>query len=261
MRIEHEIDSNEMLFRTVTWQRGEKSFHWHEKVEIVQCMEGNFEALIDGVNYKVNKGDILVISERIIHRFNVTVDSLKVRLAQLSYKVILNHNSMPNHVKPFITREEIASSEGLCQTLENIFAVMEANGDYTKEKKHSFAECMYAGLYLLLGEHFPTSHYSKTKKKEKQDFYEVVKYVNEHFKEDITVQSVAATLYTDRGRLARIFLKYAGVSLNEYINTLRLGEALKLIDAGYKITDAALESGFQTVRTFSNVYKKYKKEK
>ena len=85
-----------------------------------------------------------------------------------------------------------------------------------------------------------------------------MKYVNEHFKEDITVKSIAETLYMDRGRLSRLFLKYSGISLNDYINTLRLTEAVRLIDAGLKITDAALESGFQTVRTFNNVYNKLK---
>ena len=61
--------------------------------------------------------------------------------------------------------------------------------------------------------------------------------------------NIASQLYTDRGRLARLFVKYSGISLNEYINTLRLGEALKLIDAGYKIGKVLKEmnAGFQNI--------------
>ena len=256
MQIEHEITSDEMIFRYADWSKGERPFHWHEKIEIVQCIEGNFDALIDGVNYRVNQGDILVISERLIHKFNVPEDNLKVRLAQLSYKVVLKHNPVPTHVRAHISAEEIASVDKLKSILENLFSLMETSTD-----TDVYSECVYAGMYFLLGKHFPTAHYSKPKKKEKYDFYETVKYVNEHFKEDITVQSIAECMYSDRGRLSRIFLKYSGMTLSEYINTLRLNEAIKLIDTGVKITDAALESGFQTVRTFSNVYKKHIKEK
>ena len=257
MHIEHEVNSDEMLFRYAKWNKWERPFHWHEKAEIVQCIEGSFEALIDGVNYNVKKGDILVISERIIHKFNVSEDNLIVRLVQLSYKVILNHNPVPVHVKAYISSEEISRNKDLKDNIESLFAIMSTMESPVNGTKDRYAECIFSGLYFLLGKYFPVAHYTKSMKKEKQDFYDTVKYVNEHFREDITVQSIAKALYTDRGRLSRIFLKYAGVSLNDYINSMRLNEALKLIDAGSKITDAALESGFQTVRTFSNFYKKH----
>jgi len=260
MKIYHEINSEEMLFRRMVWQKGEMSFHWHEKVEIVRCTDGEFDALVDGVNCKVKKGDIVVVSERVIHKFTVTTDCAYVRLAQFAYKVLLNHNSDPTHVKLHITAEEIANVENLGQSIEDILSIME-NTSPDPGGNDKFAECIYAGLYFLLGRYFPTPHYTKTKKKEKQDFYETVKYVNEHFKEDITVQSIAETLYMDRGRLSRLFLKYSGISLKDYINTLRLAEAVRLIDSGDKITDAAMKSGFQTVRTFNNVCKKHIKEK
>jgi AraC-like DNA-binding protein len=46
------------------------------------------------------------------------------------------------------------------------------------------------------------------------------------------------------------------MSLNSYINTLRIAKAAALIRGGAPITEAALEAGFQSVRTFHDVYRR-----
>mgnify|MGYP006360708079 CR=1 FL=1 len=46
------------------------------------------------------------------------------------------------------------------------------------------------------------------------------------------------------------------MSLNDYINSLRLAKAGSLIEKGMKITEAALESGFQSLKTYNNVKKR-----
>lgn len=93
-------------------------------------------------------------------------------------------------------------------------------------------------------------------KQKKQDFYRTVNYINDHFTENITIQSLSKELFIGRDRLSKVFLKYAGTSLSTYISTLRINRATQLIENGYGITVAALESGFQSVRTFNDVYKK-----
>lgn len=105
-------------------------------------------------------------------------------------------------------------------------------------------------------DNFPISETDNSNKKEKQDFYRTVNYINDHFTENITIQSLSKELFIDRGRLSKVFLKYAGTSLSTYISTLRINRATQLIENGYGITVAALESGFQSVRTFNDVYKK-----
>ena len=84
---------------------------------------------------------------------------------------------------------------------------------------------------------------------------QIVEYINEHFKEEISVSSISNELYLSRGRLADVFKKYSGVSITEYINSLRINNANYMLMHGSTATEAALESGFASVRTFNNVYK------
>jgi AraC-like DNA-binding protein len=57
--------------------------------------------------------------------------------------------------------------------------------------------------------------------------------------------------------LCKLFLKETGVNLLDYLNGLRLEYAkLQLHDTNRKIADVAIESGFQSVPHFNQVFKK-----
>lgn len=43
---------------------------------------------------------------------------------------------------------------------------------------------------------------------------------------------------------------------HEYIYSLRIKKANGLIKQGCSVTDVAMKSGFQSIRTFKNIYKK-----
>jgi LacI family transcriptional regulator len=45
-------------------------------------------------------------------------------------------------------------------------------------------------------------------------------------------------------------------TFKDYINQLRIVDALALISEGKSITEAALESGFTTIRTFNRAFKR-----
>ena len=55
----------------------------------------------------------------------------------------------------------------------------------------------------------------------------------------------------------RLFAKHLGVSVKEYITDLRIKKANELLALGYSVTETAMESGFQSVRTFNSSYKAY----
>lgn len=256
MEILYENSDNKLLLNTLELNRGDGFFHWHKKVEIVQCLNCSFEALIDGKKYIVEKGDILVIGEGTVHNFTSIEDNTKIRLLQFPFSILLNYGVVPPKIKTVIKADEIKKIENLKEKTDAFFDMLKTEEWVKDGEQNIFLECTYSAIYYLLAKYFPVEESTQSAKKEKEDFYKAVEYVNEHFCQDITLQSIANILYTDRGRLSKLFLKYAGMSINDYINSLRLNKALKLIDSGVKVADAALESGFQSVRTYNNILKK-----
>lgn len=83
-----------------------------------------------------------------------------------------------------------------------------------------------------------------------------MEFINAHFSENITAIEIGKQLYMDRKKLSEIFLKFSGVKINLYINQLRISKANELMRNGSPITVAAMESGFQSVRSFNDIYKK-----
>ena len=66
---------------------------------------------------------------------------------------------------------------------------------------------------------------------------------------------MAGALYISREKLSSVFLQYAGISCKQYINTLRVDYANRLMMEGMDVTTASLKSGFGSIRTFNSVYK------
>ena len=62
--------------------------------------------------------------------------------------------------------------------------------------------------------------------------------------------------YKTQGHLNRSIKKHLGVTVTEYINSLRLEHAAKLLQTtDKKIVDIALESGFESVSYFNKIFK------
>ena len=116
-------------------------------------------------------------------------------------------------------------------------------------------KALVAALYLLLMRHFSEDK-KIAEKKQLSEFYKIVNYVNSHFKENINIKTIAAALYMSREKVSSVFNRYSNLQLNDYIDKLRINNANNLILEGYAITASAFESGFQSIRTFNNTYKK-----
>ena len=258
MEIIYEQSRAEMSFYEGAWHRGTTPFHWHEKLEIVLPTLHPIHALIDGVWYEAKKGDIIAIGEEKIHAFRMEEEQVPFLLGQFPYRILLGGGNEPGSLRPLITAEEIAKIPRLQETINALLEVLLSERKVENGEKNPVMRSVSVALYYLLLRHFPAPCESKAEKKEKGEFYRIVSFVEEHFTENITVGSIARTQYIDRGKLSRLFLTYAGMTLNTYINTLRIDRATALITGGMPITEAALDSGFQSVRTFHEVYRRMK---
>lgn len=255
MEIIQEITTVELYSHIIRFSAGEYELHWHENYEICQVLKNSCRIFVDGRYIEASEGDIVTISERAVHRFIVDNDDTYVRVTQFPFKILL---SVDNEIKPLkihISADEIEKKPILKQRLNLIFDIMEQEGAVKIAKNNLFLQSLITSYYFLLMYNFCAEDCEKYNKKERKEFYKIITYVNEHFSEELNVTRLAEKLYISRGRLATIFTKYAGMSLTEYINSLRIKKVNQLLSDEYAITEAAFESGFQSIRTFNNAYK------
>ena len=81
-------------------------------------------------------------------------------------------------------------------------------------------------------------------------------YINENFRDDLSLDSLAAHFGYTRGYISRYFSTCFGVGFSEYLTALRLKNALVLMnERRHSVTECAFESGFNSTRTFYRVFR------
>lgn len=88
---------------------------------------------------------------------------------------------------------------------------------------------------------------------------DAIKYVMEHYKEKITLDTLSSMAYTDKFYFIRQFHSLTGFTPKEYQNELRLNEALSLLkNTDLSVTAIANEVGFSDARGLISLIKNRK---
>ena len=92
---------------------------------------------------------------------------------------------------------------------------------------------------------------------------EVMTYINEHITEDITLDGLAKHFGYEKTYFSRVFNKFLGINLREYLNRYRIGEAVRIKqeNPGVPISKIAEACGFDSPNTYYRALKKYGDEK
>lgn len=256
MEIFREQRRSEINCRTMAPHLGVGKFHWHEKIEICQIKTERCSFYIDKKRIDAHYGDIVVMGEYIVHSFVSDKEDTLIRLCQFPVSILMSSKTVIKPIKAHITAKEIREHEGLHEKIDFIFDMMEKEPPCKVVSENPFLSSLSASLYFLLMKYFPSPDEDNSSNKERYEFYLVTEYINNHFTENITVNSIAKELCISRTKLSTLFSKYAETNLNAYINALRISNVNQLLEDGYDITNAAYESGFQSIRTFNEAYKK-----
>ncbi len=85
----------------------------------------------------------------------------------------------------------------------------------------------------------------------------VIDFIHENYTSDLSREGLAAAVGINTNYMGSLFKSYTGKTINEYINQLRIDEAIKqLKKKDIRITDIAFSIGFESLVTFNRVFKK-----
>lgn len=84
----------------------------------------------------------------------------------------------------------------------------------------------------------------------------VIEYMQTHFRENIRIRELAGLVNLDENYLFRLFRKTTSLSPHQYLKTIRICHCINLLRCGYSVSEAAEQSGYGSVSSFSQVFKK-----
>ena len=94
--------------------------------------------------------------------------------------------------------------------------------------------------------------------KMKQSISKACNFIQKNYKQHLTVQKIAETVYLSSNYFCILFRKTTGMTVNNYIFMVRMEKAKELLgDNKYKLYDVSIEVGYENPSYFSRQFKKY----
>lgn len=225
--------------------------HFHDYYVIGFIEKGSRYLTCNNNEYIITPGDLLLLNPRDSHTCEqIDGQALDYRCINIQRETMLNtafEITGCDHL-PCFNRQVIPQCEYTPVLKELHKMIMQEQADFKKEEIFLF----------LLGQLI--SDFSSDLLKpalQSPEVSEVCKFLEAHYAESIALDDLAKLAGMSKYQLLRSFAKQQGISPYNYLETIRVDTAKKLLAQGICPADAALETGFSDQSHFSNFFKKF----
>ncbi len=246
-----EIHYQDMKNQIHIWHRHHMGFqpHFHSNLEIVYMLSGRCKAFVDFKEYILEPGDVLVNFPIQIHSYH----DIEAMDAYLLIFPVSTCTTFSKLMTQYIPDDPVVRADKLDQEWMRslILRLNDTNACKLTKFKHGTLEGYFTAL---LGELLP--HLSlKQENRNYSTEHKIIAYCTEHFREELTLDSVSEALHISKYHVSHLFSNKMQVGFCAFVNSLRISEACRILKKGESVTDAALSSGFPSVRTFNRIFR------
>ncbi len=236
--------------------------HDHSAIEILLTLEGMVTYTIEDKVYQVRKGEILIIPQDTAH--SLTMEEGSSRYLYLfepdAIMTMRDIKSMAIYFnKPFHLRDGSDAHVRIRELL------LRAKDLYEKRELMWNTACYSCILrvYATLGQRYLSGIRPRAadnmRNMDSEVINAVMTYINNHYREELSLENVAGFAGFSRYYFSRSFKKQTGYSFKDYLCQKRLQVAMDLlIRTNRSMRDVAIESGFGSVATFNRVFREKK---
>lgn len=238
--------------------------HTHDFIEFVYMLKGKSLHKIDGVEYPMDSGDLLIINYDQIHSFDGDPEA---SYCNILIKPAIVDKSMEQCKDLFLLFDtanykefkELVNNE--CRFIrfspeeKNCFEYMlRLLNKELKERKIGYEITALGGVNFLLTMIFRKMCNSPWQKK--QEIAKIFEFIHSNYEQNISITDLAEMCHYNPSYFSRIFKKYAGIPFSEYLKKIRIENACRLIlGENLKIDNVYTRVGY-TNKT--NFYKHFK---
>lgn len=238
-----------------------RTFHVHKKYELYYQVDGARRYYIDDGAYLVNAGNLVLIGPDGVHKTGSVDNSAHTRYVMNFSREYLDPlaATMPDvdlfscfetgvHVLNILPRNQPMVEGVLSRIYER------------RTDKSGIAQALrrvqLAELLLYLGEYAASAAAQSEPRIVNKTVDEIQSYISTHYREDLSLNSIAAQFYMSPYYISRLFKRTTNLSLVEYTNSVRVMAAKNLLErTQLRIPFVAEQAGFSTTAHFNRVFK------
>lgn len=225
--------------------------HFHHQVELLACERGAFDVTVNNHSFRLGAGEAAVSHCYDIHRYD------RLSADAVGYCFIVSQRYLSGYLAA--TKGKALSSHVISRP-DAAEIILNAAKTYQRHQTDGNQVLLSGLVNTALGtvlDCVPLIPLADAQD-EKLDFVrELLTYVHEHYDENLTLDSLARRFGYSPNHFSHLFNLYLKTNLKDYLNELRVSRAAALLKEGeISVTDAALEAGFTSARTFYRCFSK-----
>ena len=233
----------------------------HRQYEVLYLISGRISYVIEGQSYDAEAGDVIFVAPDEIHTIRIDgrhpyeravilfdVDIIHNMLAKLNAN-LSQFSGKKNRTR--IIKKEIADRYGLPEALLSIIELNESE----KYQKLGIVSRLIEFMVRIDKIAEADSEENTPPTSEDELVRSAIAYIDEHIKEKISLDSLAASLFVSKSTLCHRFSAYLKITPNRYITVRKMHLAQRLIREGLSVTNAASAVGYDNYSAFYYNYR------
>lgn len=247
-------------------QYADFSTHWHNAQEMIIPLEEGYTVTVQNTSYHLEPGDIFVIPSGELHSLQAPHTGARFiflyeldLFSQLSdFSRTRSFLSKPIHITmetcPSIYEKEISL---IMQTAAHYWSNSSVMQMHVYSGLMEFYACYidYCSNYV---QEFPRKT-SATQRYQTQKLNNILKYMEQHYSEKITLESITQIFHLSKFYFTRVFKQFTGQTFTDYLNMIRIQESEKLLlNTAFPISRISASCGYVNVSSFNRNFHKLK---
>lgn len=230
--------------------------HLHRELELVLMLEGEAVAYADSVRSTLMPGDVFLSFPNQIHYYE-TIGPENYLLFIIKPDLIPEFTDLFHMGTP---QSPVIRGIGNEPRIRQLFDFLgeacvrsqaqSGDKDYTQSLKRGH-------LLALFSELLPCMTISKLSIGDSGALRSIVSFCAQNFSENLSLSMLEEKLHLNKYYISHLFSERLGLRFNDYINSLRISEACRLLlNSDYSVTEVSEHVGFNTLRTFNRAFMK-----
>ena len=235
------------------------SAHWHDSLELIYILNGNASVFLEGEEHKLVPGEFMVIDTNQVHETQCTHSYMMV-IVRIDDRLI---QSLMDNRRDFriicsrseLTKELLPHYMEICDDLKELVPLSLTQPKGYRIATHSIVLRILYRLIssfsiTLLKEDLPELSSAQTRMKE------IIDYINEHYREPLSMEQVAGHFGLSNEYFSRMFRKKIGIPFTQHLHQVRLQHIYHdLCATDVPILTLLEQHGFNNYKLFSRMFK------
>lgn len=252
-KVKYEQKVRDIEFRDHTSDAGRLRClpHLHRELELVYFVGGESVAYADSVRSVLRPGDVFLTFPNQIHSYESYTD-------ESYYLFIIKPDIMPDLMEIFtmgIPRSPVIRHADELPRIRQLFELLVSVCGKEKDNDDLSAPLRRGYLLALFSELISHMNIDRPSAGDFGVLRSIVSYCSQHYTENLSLSHLEEKLHLNKYYISHLFSGKLGLRFNDYINSLRIAEARRLlVHSDMSITEISELIGFNTLRTFNRAF-------